>query len=76
MKYALVLFTEEKDSPGIIATNWINYEEEKCWSWFPPVKSEFLKNKIIIARKYPQSDWLQCPIRILREFGKFFVPHL
>lgn len=68
MNYAIVRFTAEEDSPGVISTNWINKDKNSCL--FPNVQSEYQKNKLIISRRSPEENWISCPIKILKEFGK------
>ncbi|KAF5277333.1 hypothetical protein FQR65_LT15995 [Abscondita terminalis] len=67
--YAIVAFTKEDDSLGIIPTNWINYAQKFCL--FPPVNTDKKKNFLITRRESSGSNWRQCPIRILKEYGDY-----
>ncbi|KAF5277319.1 hypothetical protein FQR65_LT16009 [Abscondita terminalis] len=67
--YAIVTFPNEKDAPGIIATNWIDYVRSICY--YPNVETEVKKNQLLMNRTAPGKTWNEDPIRILKEFKSF-----
>ncbi|XP_054718712.1 uncharacterized protein LOC129228097 [Uloborus diversus] len=69
MKYALVTYADEDDAPGIVATNWIDFENEICW--FPNVITNEKKMKLLLSREPPSENWLQCQVTILKIFNNY-----
>ncbi|KAK4882481.1 hypothetical protein RN001_005800 [Aquatica leii] len=65
--YAIVTFPNEKDAPGIIATNWVDYVRNICY--YPNVESHV--KKLLMNRTAPEKTWNEHPIRILKEFNSF-----
>jgi hypothetical protein len=68
--FSVVKFTEE-NSVGITPTSWLTSNSSKCkWPDYPP-GSERLKNAIKKG-KTPESDWIECPVKVLKQYGKYY----
>ncbi|KAK4887069.1 hypothetical protein RN001_003340 [Aquatica leii] len=70
--YAIVTFPNEKDAPGIIATNGVDYVRNICY--YPNVESHV--KKLLMNRTAPEKTWNEHPIRILKEFNSFRAAEL
>lgn len=67
--FVIVTFVDEDDAPGIVASNWI-IDSKTCY--YPNVRSEEMKNKLLIRTVDPEVTWPQYSIRILKDYGEYF----
>ncbi|GBM62036.1 hypothetical protein AVEN_103342-1 [Araneus ventricosus] len=69
MDFAIIRFTDEEDAPGIVSTKWIDTRNNTCW--YPNVRTEEKKNKLLVSHASPKKEWLNCPMRILKTFSSY-----
>lgn len=69
--FVIVTFVNEDDAPGIVASNWINPHGNTCY--YPNVRTEEMKNKLLRKRADPEESWPQYQIKILKRYGMSFI---
>lgn len=69
--YAVVVFTEEDETTGIVCLNWVSQDEKS--SKYPNVATNEKRDLMIKRMEEPGQKWLTCPIRILRKFGRYII---
>ena len=66
--FALVLFTTENNAAAIVATNWLKYDGEEVFSYWPPTGS----SKGAQHRETPGAGWKLYPCDVKRFIGKYW----
>ncbi|KAF5271421.1 hypothetical protein FQR65_LT17617 [Abscondita terminalis] len=67
--YAIVKFIDEDDALGIIPLNWVSENEDLCY--FPNIKSDSVREKLIRIRADYEESWILCPIKILHKYETY-----
>lgn len=67
-RFVIVTFVDENNAPGIVASNWIKEDGNTCF--YPNVRTEDLKEKLLRKMAAPDDLWQQYKIKILKGYGK------
>lgn len=70
-KFAVVLFTDENDAPGLIALKWANETNNMCY--YPNVLTNERRDKLIELEAQPTNAWIKCPIKILHMYMVIYI---
>lgn len=65
--FVVVIFLDEDDAPGIVSSNWI-IDDTTCY--YPNVRTEEMKNKLLQRMAEPDNTWPQYKIKIIKRYGK------
>lgn len=68
-QYAVVKFIDEDDALGVVHCKWISEDQTSCW--YPNVKSDFQRYKLLVSGANTDSTWLPCRIQILHTYGEY-----
>lgn len=73
--FAIVLFTEEEDSPAVVRDDWLRVNDTKSfWPSFARSKCQ-IEKLLTDVNIFPREEdgWELCPVRVLcKGIGMFF----
>lgn len=69
--FVIATFVDEGDAPSIVSSNWIHQDGDTCY--YPNVRTEEMKNKLLKKMIMPDDTWPQYRIKILKGYGMFFI---
>ncbi|XP_028158432.1 uncharacterized protein LOC114351417 [Ostrinia furnacalis] len=66
--FFLVTFLDEDDAPGIVSSKWL-IDTNTCY--YPNVRTEEIKNKLLKKMAAPEATWSQYQIKILKSYETY-----
>ncbi|KAG8173037.1 hypothetical protein JTE90_025020 [Oedothorax gibbosus] len=67
--YAVVLFVDENDAPGVVCTTWIAETNNSCR--YPNVRTNEARDRCLKEFHTPEDNWAICRIKILKYYSQF-----
>ncbi|GBP54644.1 hypothetical protein EVAR_35906_1 [Eumeta japonica] len=67
--FVIVTFIYEDDAPGIVVSIWIDTHGNTCY--YPNVRTEEMKNKLLRKMAKPEKSWPQYQIKALKRYETY-----